>query len=64
MKRQRCFTLAAEAGDTAMLGDRRVDQSALFYEFLLQRHGPADQLLRTIDHFVEPDGLRAHLAPA
>ena len=46
-----------------MMGERRVDQSALFYEFSLERHVPADHLLRAIDRFVELDGLRAHLAP-
>jgi transposase len=46
-----------------MMGERRVDQSALFYEFSLDRHVPAEHLLRAIDRFVELDGLRAHLAP-
>lgn len=46
-----------------MMGERRVDQSALFYEFSLERHVPADHLLRAIDRFVELDGLRTHLAP-
>jgi len=46
-----------------MMGERRVDQSALFYEFSLERYVPADHLLRAIDRFVELDGLRAHLAP-
>lgn len=46
-----------------MMGERQVDQSALFYEFSLARHVPADHLLRAIDRFVELDGLRAHLAP-
>lgn len=46
-----------------MMGERRVDQSALFYAFSLERHVPADHLLRSIDRFVELDGLRAHLAP-
>ncbi len=46
-----------------MMGERRVDQSALFYEFSLERHVPADHMLRAIDRFVELDGLRAHLAP-
>lgn len=46
-----------------MMGGRRVDQSALFYAFSLERHVPADHLLRAIDRFVELDGLRAHLAP-
>lgn len=46
-----------------MMGERRVDQSALFYEFSLERHVPADHMLRSIDRFVELDGLRADLAP-
>jgi transposase len=47
----------------AMMGDRRVDQAALFYEFSLERHVPADHMLRAIDRFVDLDGLRAHVAP-
>lgn len=43
-----------------MMGERRVDQSALFYEFSLERHVPADHMLRAIDRFVALDGLRAH----
>ena len=46
-----------------MMGDRRVDQAALFYEFSLERHVPADHMLRAIDRFVDLDGVRAHLAP-
>jgi transposase len=46
-----------------VMGERRVDRGALFYEFSLERHVPADHLLRSIDRFVELDGLRAHLAP-
>jgi hypothetical protein len=34
-----------------MMGERRVDQGALFYEFSLERHVPADHLLRAIDRF-------------
>jgi hypothetical protein len=30
-----------------MMGGRRVAQEALFYEFSLDRHVPADHLLRT-----------------
>ena len=45
-----------------MMGERRVDQGALFYEFSLERHVPTDHLLRAIDRFVEFDGLRAGLA--
>ena len=32
-----------------MMGERRVAQEALFYEFSLERHVPADHLLRAID---------------
>ena len=32
-----------------MMGHRQVEQPALFYEFSLERHIPADHLLRTID---------------
>lgn len=46
-----------------MMGERQVDQTALFYEFSLEGHVPANHLLRSIDRFVELEGLRAHLAP-
>ncbi len=36
-----------------MMGERQVDQAALFYEFSLERHVPADHLLRAIDRFVD-----------
>ena len=45
-----------------MMGERRVGQSALFYEFCLERHVPQDHLLRGIDRFVDLEGVRAHLA--
>jgi transposase len=45
-----------------MMGERRTDQGALFYAFSLDRHVPADHLLRAIDRFVDLEGLRAHLA--
>ena len=45
-----------------MMGDRRVDQGALFYEFCLERHVPQDHLLCSIDRFVDLEGVRAHLA--
>ena len=45
-----------------MMGARQVDQVALFYEFSLDRHVPADHLLRSIDRFVELDALRRELA--
>lgn len=42
-----------------MMGERRVDQAALFYTFSLEDHVPANHLLRSIDRFVEMEGLRA-----
>src|SRR5688572_8529438 len=44
-----------------MMG-RQVEQAALFYEFSLERHVPADHLLRSIDRFVELGALRSELA--
>ena len=46
-----------------MMGERRVAQEALFYEFSLERHVPADHLLRAIDRVVDLSGLRTHLRP-
>lgn len=46
-----------------MMGERRSGQDALFYEFSLERHVPAGHLLRSIDRFVDLDGLRCELAP-
>jgi len=46
-----------------MMGERRVAQEALFYEFSLERHVPADHLLRAIDRVMDLSGLRAHLRP-
>ena len=46
-----------------MMGNRKVRQDALFYEFSLERHVPETHLLRAIDRFVELDGVRAYLAP-
>src|SRR5260370_17914199 len=45
-----------------MMGHRQVEQAALFYEFSLERHIPADDLLRSIDRFVELGELRRELA--
>jgi transposase len=45
-----------------MMGCRQVEQTALFYEFSLERHVPADHLLRSIDRFVEFGELRRELA--
>jgi len=46
-----------------MMGHRQVEQAVLFYEFSLERHVPADHLLRSIDRFVELGELRRELAP-
>ena len=46
-----------------MMGPREVEQGALFYEFSLDTHVPADHLLRSIDRFVDLTGLRQELAP-
>lgn len=44
-----------------MMGERRIDQGALFYEFCLERHVPQGHLLRAIDRVVDLEGVRAHL---
>ena len=46
-----------------MMGARQIDQGALFYEFSLEDHVPADHLLRSVDRFVELGEVRRHLAP-
>ena len=46
-----------------MMGHRQVEQAALFYEFSLETHIPADHLVRSIDRFVEIEDLRRELAP-
>jgi transposase len=46
-----------------MMGERKVQQDALFYQFSLERHVPETHLLRLIDRFVELDGVRRELAP-
>ena len=46
-----------------MMGPRQVEQGALFYEFSLDTHVPADHLLRAIDRFVDLSNLRRDLAP-
>jgi transposase len=46
-----------------MMGERQVDQAALFYEFSLERHVPQDHLLRAIDRFVDLSEVRRELAP-
>ena len=46
-----------------MMGERQVSQCALFYEFSLEQHVPADHLLRSIDRFVDLGAVRTQLAP-
>lgn len=46
-----------------MMGERTVAQEALFYSFSLERHVPADHLLRSIDRFVGLSGIREELRP-
>lgn len=46
-----------------MMGPKKQAQAALFYEFCLEDHVPADHLLRLVDQFVELDTVRTHLAP-
>jgi transposase len=46
-----------------MMGERRNGQDALFYEFSLERHVPTEHLLRSIDRFVDLDGVRRELVP-
>ena len=50
-----------EAGLKIMMG-RQVEQAALFYEFSLETHVPADHRLRSIDRFVELGQVRRELA--
>jgi transposase len=46
-----------------MMGERTTLQEPLFFGFSLERHVPADHMLRSIDRFVDLDGVRAHLRP-
>jgi hypothetical protein len=46
-----------------MMGERTVAQEALFYSFSLERHVPADHLVRSIDRFVDLSGIREELKP-
>ncbi len=46
-----------------MMGEQRVDQSALFYDFSIDGHVPGDHLLRSIDRFVDLGGVRERLQP-
>lgn len=46
-----------------MMGERTVVQEELFYGFSIEKHVPADHLLRSIDRFVDLAGIREHLRP-
>ncbi len=46
-----------------MMGQQKGAQDQLFYSFNLDRYVPSDYLLRGIDHFLDLDDLRQHLAP-
>lgn len=46
-----------------MMGSQGAAQGALFYEFSLEEHVPADHVLRSVDRFVDLSDLRRHLAP-
>jgi Transposase domain (DUF772) len=46
-----------------MMGPRLVEQGALFYNFSIDAHVPADHLLRSIDRFVDLLEVRRDLAP-
>jgi transposase len=46
-----------------MMGPRQFEQGALFYDFSLDAHVPADHLLRSIDRFVDLSEVRRELAP-
>lgn len=45
-----------------MLGPKQEAQGALFYESLIDNHIPQDQLLRSIDRFVDLNDMRQYLA--
>lgn len=44
-----------------MMGQRQTDQPELFYGFSLERPVPAGHLLRSIERFVDLDGIREQL---
>jgi len=46
-----------------MMGERTVAQEPLFYAFSLERHVPADHLLRSIDRFVDLSAIGGQLRP-
>lgn len=46
-----------------MMGPQQIEQGALFYNFSLDAHVPADNLVRSIDRFVDLSEVRRKLAP-
>jgi hypothetical protein len=40
-----------------MMGERQTDQPELFCVFSVERHVPADHLLRSVDRFVDLGGI-------
>lgn len=46
-----------------MMGSRQEAQGALFYEFSIEAHVPPDHMLRSVDRFVDLNGIRQHLTP-
>jgi hypothetical protein len=51
------------AGLKIMMGHWQVEQAALFYEFSLEKHIPANHLLRSIDMFVDLEQVRSRCCP-
>ena len=45
----------SELGNAAMMGERTVQQEALFYGFRLEDHVPVDHLLRSVDRLLAED---------
>ncbi len=45
-----------------MMGERTVAQEALFYSVNLERHVPADHLLRSIGRFVDLSDVRSSVS--
>ena len=45
------------------MGPQQIEQGALFYNFSLDAHVPADNLVRSIDRFVDLSEVRRKLAP-
>ncbi len=46
-----------------MMGERTIEQPALFSEFSLEPRVPEGHLLRSIDRIVDVSGIREHLRP-